>query len=542
MTDDLYERYKEALRVGHVAVLRGALQEAGAAYRTASEIAPSRALPHTSLGGVLLRLGHLEEALVEYAAAVARAPHDEGALLGQAEALTMAGQRADAAAALDHVSEIQESVGRLPEAADTLRRALELDESPERARRQRGLLREIRLSEGDAAAEQLLARALRLRDEPASEALATARSAMADAPIGGPAVGNPMVADGTANPTPAIAAAAEVAPWLIDRAVESVVPAGSDQASHPTSVEYVPAGPEPSVVDGQPAENETESEPGAAVPAAASIDPPATQPARPDAEVNTLEPAAAAAAQFEVPVPRSAKGIEWPAELEWPIQDRARRFVQAPEAAAVASVDWPMPASPEVQPVAGSTDDDSSATLVPMNGSFPGSEPAAAATGSAPAIDSAVTSAALQDQVKAIGVMDGVFDTIPIAVAGHESDNQPSGDELLAAAEAAEQAGDDGTLRSLLVWTARAYTREGRFEAGLDATHRLLQRDPGDVDAHLVLVELYVARNWNGLAAEKLALLGKLAELNHDQKTRDRVCAVASRAFPNDEHLGALCA
>ena len=59
MTDDLYERYKEALRVGHVAVLRGALEEASEAYRTAASIAPSRALPHTSLGGVLLRLGHL---------------------------------------------------------------------------------------------------------------------------------------------------------------------------------------------------------------------------------------------------------------------------------------------------------------------------------------------------------------------------------------------------------------------------------------------------------------------------------------------------
>ena len=82
----------------------------------------------------LLRLGRLEEALVEYAAAVARAPHDEGALLGQAEALTTAGMRSEAAIALDHVSEIQEAAGRLPEAADTLRRALELEDAPERAR------------------------------------------------------------------------------------------------------------------------------------------------------------------------------------------------------------------------------------------------------------------------------------------------------------------------------------------------------------------------------------------------------------------------
>jgi hypothetical protein len=51
-----------------------------------------------------------------------------------------------------------------------------------------------------------------------------------------------------------------------------------------------------------------------------------------------------------------------------------------------------------------------------------------------------------------------------------------------------------------------------------------------------------VARDWNGLAAEKLALLGRLAELNNDEATRQRLCAVATRAFPNDERLGALCA
>ena len=86
MTDDLYERYKEALRTGHVAVLRGSREEALAAYTLAAEIAPSRALPHTSLGSVHMRLGHLQAALAEFAIAVERSPHDEGALLGQAEA------------------------------------------------------------------------------------------------------------------------------------------------------------------------------------------------------------------------------------------------------------------------------------------------------------------------------------------------------------------------------------------------------------------------------------------------------------------------
>jgi tetratricopeptide (TPR) repeat protein len=400
MTDDLYERYKEALRAGHVAVLRGALEEAMESYRSAATIAPSRALPHTSLGGVLLRLGHLEEALVEYAAAVALAPHDEGALLGQAEALTVAGQRVDAALALDHVSEIQAAGGRLPEAADTVRRALELEDSPERARCQRGLLREIRLSAGDHAAEQLLARALRLRDEPAGDALATARSAMAAPPITGP-----------------YAEAAE--PVVADEPPESVAPA---------TVE-VPAEPAP-------------------------------------------EPADVAAAKRA-------------AELEWPKEDRK-----------------PQPAA------------------------RPAAEPAAAAS---------------ESGVPAVGVMAGAFDTIDVAGTIDETD-QRTGDQLLAAAEAADLAGDNETLRSLLVSTARAYAHEGRFEAGLDAAHRLLQRDPGDVDAHLELVELYVARDWNGLAAEKLVLLGRLADLDGDEATRQRLCAVASRVFPDDENLGALCA
>ena len=435
MTDDLYERYKEALRVGHVAVLRGALDEALEAYRSASSIAPSRALPHTSLGGVLLRLGHLEEALVEYAAAVARAPHDEGALLGQAEALTIAGQRVDAAQALDHVAEIQEAAGRLPEAADTLRRALELEDGADRARHQRGLLREIRLSAGDQAAEQLLARALRLRDEPSGATINATRSVVA-APSGG-------------NHNAARMAAPEVA---------TVVP------------------------------TETfESQP----------------------EVESVELVEAVA-----PVAAVAR----PSEPAWPANDVLKSAAR------------PGPhALPELRAAASASPASSKVTVaepVVSVAPFPGLGLAAS----------------LEPILAAVGVMDLPFDAdAPLGPVG-ESQQQPTGDELLVAAEAADLAGDSTTLRSLLLWTARAYAREGRFDAGLDATHRLLQKAPGDVDAHLVLVELYVARDWNGLAAEKLALLGRLADLNDDDATRQRLCRVASRIFPKDERLGALCA
>jgi tetratricopeptide (TPR) repeat protein len=83
VSDALYERYKDALRRGHVALFRGRLDAALAAYADAAEIAPERALPHVGLGGVLRRLGRLDEALAAYDVALARAPADEAALDGR---------------------------------------------------------------------------------------------------------------------------------------------------------------------------------------------------------------------------------------------------------------------------------------------------------------------------------------------------------------------------------------------------------------------------------------------------------------------------
>ena len=76
MSEVLYEQYKEALRRGHVAALRGRLDAAAAAYEEAAVIAPDRALPYVGLGGVLTRLGRSDAALVAYAAALERAPAD----------------------------------------------------------------------------------------------------------------------------------------------------------------------------------------------------------------------------------------------------------------------------------------------------------------------------------------------------------------------------------------------------------------------------------------------------------------------------------
>ena len=78
MSEVLYEQYKDALRRGHVAALRGRLDAAAAAYREAARIAPDRALPYVGLGGVLTRLGRSDEALAAYGLALDRAPVGRG--------------------------------------------------------------------------------------------------------------------------------------------------------------------------------------------------------------------------------------------------------------------------------------------------------------------------------------------------------------------------------------------------------------------------------------------------------------------------------
>jgi tetratricopeptide (TPR) repeat protein len=430
MSDDLYERYKEALRVGHVAVLRGSLDAAIDAYRAAGEIAPSRALPHSSLGGVLLRLGRLEEALVEYAAAVARAPRDEGALLGQADALSTAGQLAAAAAALDTVADIQAASERLPEAADTLRRAIELEANQERARRQQDLVSQIRMSAGDQAAEKLLARALRLRDEPSARL-----------PAGG---ATPMASEQPSRPAE------------LTRPSELVLEPPEIEVSH----ELV-------ALSAGDAATSQEPQTGA------------------EGEVAGRPDAAAASA----------------------LEDAAAAMYSGPGEGKTAAFAPPTPAAAEP----------------PATGPL-ATEPAGAV-------------GAADQEMAVVGVMD-------VAVAGDgelSAEQGASGDELLAAAEAADLTGDEAEMRSMLLATARAYAAEGRYESALDAAHRLLKLNPSDVDAHLLLAEMYMARDWNALAAEKLVLLERLADLDGDEETRRRVCAIASRAYPRDERLGSLC-
>ncbi len=190
----LYERYKGALRNGHVAAVRGRNEDAIAAYAEAATLAPDRPLPHTSMGGTLLKIGRVDEALTAFGAALRLAPRDEAGLAGRADALVAAGRPPEAAGVLDLLADTQEIAGRLPDACDTARRALELAES--RARR--------RYLEALVAALQSWA-----PERGGADQLARARRAL-ETPVGAPepVVAPPLTAEAVTEVVPAVASVA----------------------------------------------------------------------------------------------------------------------------------------------------------------------------------------------------------------------------------------------------------------------------------------------------------------------------------------------
>ena len=186
----LYERYKDALKRGHVASLRGSIDEALDAYAEASRIAPERPAPHTSAGTALLRRHRPADALRYYDIALRVAPRDETALLGRAQALVLLGRRREAAEAFDALADVRFAAGHLADAVDAARRGLELAEGRERRRTLQRMLDRLRASEPDEPGRAALERALLVLD---GNAVGGARTGWSGAPGAG--------TDGDAGPT-----------------------------------------------------------------------------------------------------------------------------------------------------------------------------------------------------------------------------------------------------------------------------------------------------------------------------------------------------
>jgi tetratricopeptide (TPR) repeat protein len=206
-SEALYEQYKEALKRGHVASLRGHVEEALIAYAEAARIAPERSTPHSGAGTALLRRGRPSEALRHYEVALSIAPRDEAALLGRAQALAALDRRGEAADAFDVLAEVQAGGGRLADAVDAARRGLELAEGRERRRTLHRLIERLRATEPAEPGRLALERALQVLDGTAvPHAVPTPATTMpADATFAPP--GEPAGTPGTTG-----AAEAEASP------------------------------------------------------------------------------------------------------------------------------------------------------------------------------------------------------------------------------------------------------------------------------------------------------------------------------------------
>jgi tetratricopeptide (TPR) repeat protein len=113
---------------------------------------------------------------------------------------------------------------------------------------------------------------------------------------------------------------------------------------------------------------------------------------------------------------------------------------------------------------------------------------------------------------------------------------------LGAAAEAALFAGDLAVAHEGLLAAARAHRRAGRLVAAVDACYLAISIAPADPDIHLLLAELYLDRGWRSQAADKLLLLGRLADLDADVGVRERLCQLVAARLPDEPRVAEMCA
>jgi tetratricopeptide (TPR) repeat protein len=307
-SEALYEQYKDALKRGHVAALRGHVDEALVAYADAARIAPERSTPHSSAGTALLRRKRPGDALRHYDVALQVSPRDEAALLGRAQCLALINRRGDAADAFDALAEVQASNGRLADAVDAARRGLEMAEGRERRRTLERLIAKLRASEPGEPGRLALERALQVLDGvavPHAESGVAANAPKAGAkPVAAAAEPKASAAaEPAAEPASAAKPAPEPIPWpeadlkskpkastsKAAAASSPVVPSPT-KASRAASDEAVAASAasadEVSVDAAEPAAAEASaSADGAALATAfAPVEPPVEAPAEPEPE------------------------------------------------------------------------------------------------------------------------------------------------------------------------------------------------------------------------------------------------------------------
>jgi tetratricopeptide (TPR) repeat protein len=240
----IYERYKSALRNGHVAAVRGGHEAAVAAYAEAAALAPDRPLPHSSMGRALLRLDRVDEALAAFGVALRLAPRDEPSLAGRADALVIAGRPSEAAGVLDLLADTQETAGRVPDACDTARRAFELAESRARRRHLEAIVAELQGWPTERGGADQLARALRALETILAEPATTTAAEAVPTVDPGPAPTGPADPTRDAGPAPAPPSPEPVVeppsdPGALSLTVEAAVATGDPAIVHAVVLDAV---------------------------------------------------------------------------------------------------------------------------------------------------------------------------------------------------------------------------------------------------------------------------------------------------------------
>jgi len=131
VSDAVFERYKEALKQGHVAMLRGVPKGALEHYGEAARLADHRALPHLSKGSVLLQLGRAQDALASFDRAVERSPDEATAHTGRASALAALGRATEARAAVHEAERLDAQRERARALAEEQARAAARRQGPD---------------------------------------------------------------------------------------------------------------------------------------------------------------------------------------------------------------------------------------------------------------------------------------------------------------------------------------------------------------------------------------------------------------------------
>jgi tetratricopeptide (TPR) repeat protein len=174
-------------------------------------------------------------------------------------------------------------------------------------------------------------------------------------------------------------------------------------------------------------------------------------------------------------------------------------------------------------------------------------------SGSDPAIQEAMARAlsvlgsdpaAAPERSDAADVSASAEPAVPAVPTAPKAPRVPPADPIVLsrAFEAAIDAGNLDEARKQAVATSSAHRAAGHFHASIDACYEALAIAPADPGVHFALALLYLDRGWRTLAADKLLLIGRLAQLTGDTASQARLCDLVVRRFPDDPRLVALCA